>query len=84
MVIITDANGNIQTPTIPENVYQGSNLANEIVFLAPLPQTNVATITFKLPNGVLIEELYNVVGDVNQTFRELSAGYIVIMDAEPS
>lgn len=56
MVIITDANGNIQTPTIPENVYQGSNLANEIVFLAPLPQTNVATITFKLPNGVLIEE----------------------------
>lgn len=56
MVIITDANGNIQAPTIPDNVYQGSNLANEIVFLAPLPQTNVATITFRLPNGILIEE----------------------------
>ena len=56
MVIITDANGNIQSPTIPENVYQGSNLANEIVFLAPLAQSNVATISFKLPNGQTIEE----------------------------
>lgn len=56
MVIITDANGNIQSPTIPENVYQGSNFANEIVFLAPLPQSNVATITFRLPNGQLLEE----------------------------
>ena len=34
--------------------------------------------------GVLAEELYDVVGDVNQTFREFSEGYIVIMDAEPS
>lgn len=56
MVIITDANGNIQSPTIPENVYQGSNFANDIVFLAPLPQSNVATITFRLPNGQLLEE----------------------------
>ena len=56
MVIITDANGNIQSPTIPDNVYQGSNQANEIVFLAPLPQSNVVTITFKLPNGDKIEE----------------------------
>ena len=57
MVIITDASGNIQAPTIPDNVYQGSNLANEIVFLAPLAQSNVVTITFRKPNGVLIEEL---------------------------
>lgn len=34
--------------------------------------------------GVLIEELHDVVDDVNQTFREFSEGYIVIMDAEPS
>lgn len=57
MVIITDASGNIQAPTIPDNVYQGSNLANEIVFLAPLPQSNTVTITFRKPNGILIEEL---------------------------
>lgn len=57
MVIITDANGNIQAPTIPENVYQGSNLANEIVFLAPLSQSNSVVITFRKPNGVLVEEL---------------------------
>lgn len=57
MVIITDASGNIQAPTIPENVYQGSNLANEIVFLAPLAQSNTVTITFRKPNGILIEEL---------------------------
>ena len=57
MVIITDASGNIQAPTIPDNVYQGSNLANEIVFLAPLSQSNSVVITFRKPNGVLIEEL---------------------------
>ena len=34
--------------------------------------------------GVLIEELYDVVDDVNQSFREFSEGYIVIMDADPS
>lgn len=58
MVIITDGNGNIQSPTIPDNVYQGSNLANEIVFLAPLPQTNQAAINFKLPNGLLTKQFY--------------------------
>lgn len=55
MVIITDAHGNIQSPTITENVYQGSNLANEIVFLAPLPQSNSVSISFRKPNGVLTE-----------------------------
>ncbi len=34
--------------------------------------------------GVLIEELYDIVGDVNQTFLEFSEGYTVIMDAEAS
>lgn len=58
MVIITDANGNIQAPTIPENVYQGSNLANEIVFLAPLPQSNQCSITFRLPNGTVTEQQF--------------------------
>ncbi len=34
--------------------------------------------------GVLMEELHDVIGDVNQTFRQFSDEYIVIMDAEPS
>ena len=55
MVIITDANGNIQAPTIPENVYQGSNFANSITFLSPLPQSNECVIAFRKPNGVLTE-----------------------------
>ena len=55
MVIITDANGNIQAPTIPENVYQGSNLANSITFLSPLPQSSECIIAFRLPNGLLTE-----------------------------
>lgn len=56
MVIITDANGNIQSPTIPENIYQGSNLANEIVFLSPLAQNNQCSIIFRLPNGAVTQE----------------------------
>ena len=56
MIIITDGNGNLQAPTIPENVYQGSNNANSIIFLSPLPQSNSATIVFRLPNGLLTPE----------------------------
>lgn len=35
-------------------------------------------------DGVVIEELYNVVDNVNQTFCEFSDRYTIIMDAEPS
>ena len=56
MIIITDANGNLQAPTIPENIYQGSNKANSIVFLSPLAQSNTATIMFRLPSGLLTPE----------------------------
>ena len=58
MIIITDSQGNIQTPTITENVYQGSNNANNIVFLAPLPKSNMASITFRLPNGDVTERYF--------------------------
>ena len=58
MVIITDAYGNIQSPTIPENVYQGSNLANEIVFLSPLPQNNQCAIIFRLPTGAVTSQYF--------------------------
>lgn len=58
MVIITDAQGNIQSPTIPENVYQGSNFANEIVFLSPLPQNNQCAIKFRLANGLVTTQRF--------------------------
>ena len=56
MIIITDANGNLQAPTIPENIYQGSNKANSIILLSPLAQSNTATIMFRLPDGLLTPE----------------------------
>ena len=86
MVIITDAKGNIQAPTIPETVYQGSNLANEIVFLCPLPQSNTVAITFRLPSGDLTEahimtpysdvpSEYNLSGWVYSLTSEITALY---------
>lgn len=81
MVIITDANGNIQAPTLPDNVYQGSNLANEIVFLAPLPQSNSVVITFRLPNGILIEEQFMTPYTSVPSEYNLSAWRYVLEDA---
>lgn len=52
MIFISDSAGNI-TCSLPENVYQGSNRANEIVLLAPFPKTAVVTVGFRLPNGAL-------------------------------
>lgn len=70
MIIITDANGNLQAPTIPENIYQGSNKANSIVFLSPLAQSNTATIMFRLPSGLLTPEyLMNTYDDVPSQYN---------------
>lgn len=52
MIFISDSAGNI-TCSLPENVYQGSNRANEIVLLAPFPKTAIVTVGFRLPNGAL-------------------------------
>lgn len=58
MVIIIDAQGNLLAPTIPENVYQGSNLANDIILLCPLASSNNASIMFRLPNGLLTSQYF--------------------------
>lgn len=50
MIIITNANGDSIT-SVPENIYQGSNKANSIYWIAPIPSSSVATISFVLPNG---------------------------------
>lgn len=52
MIFISDSAGSI-TCSLPENVYQGSNRANEIVLLAPFPKTAIVTVGFRLPNGAL-------------------------------
>lgn len=54
MVIVIDASGNILN-TIPERVYQGSNLANDIVLVGVIPVQSEITIAFTLPNGVKYE-----------------------------
>lgn len=54
MVIVIDAAGNILN-TIPERVYQGSNLANDIVLVGVIPVQSEITIAFTLPNGVEYE-----------------------------
>lgn len=57
MIIISDAFGNVQS-IIPDKIYQGSNNANEIYYIAPFSASNVVTITFELPvsiNGLPIE-----------------------------
>lgn len=54
MVIVIDADGNILN-TIPERVYQGSNLANDILLVGVIPVQSEITIAFTLPNGVEYE-----------------------------
>lgn len=54
MVIVIDAAGDILN-TIPERVYQGSNLANDIVLVGVIPQQSEITIGFTLPNGIEYE-----------------------------
>ena len=81
MVIITDANGNLLKPTIPDKVYQGSNLANEIVFLCPLPQSNEAYINFRLPNGIKTEpQLMTKYNDIPDNNLNLSAWFISLTE----
>lgn len=54
MVIVIDAAGDILN-TIPERVYQGSNLANDIVLVGVIPSQCEVTIGFRLPNGIEYE-----------------------------
>ena len=54
MVIVINAAGDILN-TIPERVYQGSNLANDIVLVGVIPSQCEVTIGFRLPNGIEYE-----------------------------
>ena len=50
MIYIADASGTIKR-VINSTVNQNSNLANEVILLAPFPNAQV-TVAFTLPNGV--------------------------------
>ena len=54
MIILTNAQGDVLN-AIPDKVYQGSNLANQIVIVSPWSANLQVTIAYKLPNGDFTE-----------------------------
>lgn len=54
MIILTNAQGDVLN-TIPDKVYQGSNLANQVVIVSPWSANLQVTIAYKLPNGDFTE-----------------------------
>ena len=50
MIFFCNAQGTI-TSVVSSPVYQGSNYANEVVFVAPFASASVVTVSFILPNG---------------------------------
>lgn len=56
MIFFYDANGNA-LKTVPEQVYQGSNKASRIWFVAPTGEYNTVAIAFGLPNGNTIPQV---------------------------
>lgn len=54
MVFFVDSGGNVLNTT-PENVYQGSANANEIVLVGQFPANSVVEVAYKTPNGIWTE-----------------------------
>lgn len=57
MIIIANADGSLSSVK-PSSVYQGSNLANEIVFIGEFANGSTVTVAYQLPNGAYTEESY--------------------------
>ncbi len=53
MIFVYNANGDLLSK-VPSRVYQGSNKASRIYFVAPFPESNVLDLAFTLPNGDLL------------------------------
>ena len=60
MIFILNREGTV-TNTVTSPVYQGSN-ANEIVLLAPFAPTNIVTVGFTLPNGLIVQPILTDAG----------------------
>ncbi len=58
MIIILDAFGNVQSSVPESSIYRGSNDANRITVLAPLPASTQFLLACQLPNGEYLTEQY--------------------------
>lgn len=54
MIFIFDQKGNSKATVNSGNLHQGSNLADEIIVLAPINPSSVVTMSARLPNGLYI------------------------------
>ncbi len=54
MIFIFDQKGNSKATVKSGNLHQGSNLADEIIVLAPIDPSSVVTMSARLPNGLYI------------------------------
>ncbi len=54
MIFIFDQKGNSKATVKSGNLHQGSNLADEIIVLAPIARSSVVTMSARLPNGLYI------------------------------
>lgn len=52
MIYFFNTNGDLLN-SVTENVYQGSNNANTIYFVAPFPPDNKVTVNYRLPDGTI-------------------------------
>ena len=52
MIYFFNTNGDLLNSVV-ENVYQGSNKANTIYFVAPFPPDNKVTVNYRLPDGTI-------------------------------
>lgn len=84
MIFIFNSGGDL-IKAVPEKVYQGSNKANRIWFLAPVPQSAFVTVVYGLPNGDVLPEtnLSRVINEselpfVDKDNNHYSAWYIDI------
>lgn len=75
MIFFCNAQGTI-TSVVSSPVYQGSNYANEVVFVAPFASASVVTVSFILPNGayttaglMTLTPISNVVDDNNVAYN---------------
>lgn len=69
MIFFCNSKGTI-TSGVPDNVYQGSNFANEIILVAPFPAGNQVTASFILPNGTYTTEQLMASFDLGENYED--------------
>ncbi|MBR5192204.1 MAG: hypothetical protein IKW33_02195 [Clostridia bacterium] len=77
MILIFNTNGDLLNSQF-EKIYQGSNGANNIYFLAPFSATNEVTVIYSLPNGETTgETLMKVDGELEEVKDSNGKSYTV-------